>query len=285
MIIIKIQCWKCAGGYVWSLCLAKGYPLEWNSLQKWLQSRTEGDIDLRSILLDLQMKLEHHPLRLKLNFNQLELKTEEKRVGRKRSSSSPEGSAVIERIEIATVKKRVHWPYIKIDKTPRFAYDVEQDLITAVGLQKKYSRILLNGGVFEADSDSDVDATVERVTLTEVAGNAKQPKENKWEGDLTVLSKCFDYRASQDVIDCFVSSKHLSSSTVTLLTDVQKIMANLSWKPASKELNFPSIQECLLSSKYLTIFHVYWTFIQLIEIHSQHYYLVNVIDVWLVKGL
>ena len=255
MTLIKIWFWRCVGGYVWSLCLAKGYPLEWDALQKWLQDRSEGDVDLRSILLDLQMRLEHHPLRLKLNFNQLELKTEEKRTGKKRSSSSPKRSAVIERIEIATTKKRGDWPYIRIEKTPRFAYDAEQDLITAVGLRKKYSRILLNDSLLEADSDSDASVPVEHVTQTEAPEKTEQLKESKWKGDLTGLSQCFEYRANQDVIDCFVSSKPLSPTSVTLLTDIEELMADLCWKRASKELNFSSIQEHL-SSKYFPLFKI-----------------------------
>ena len=209
------------------------------------------------------MKLEHHPLRLKLNFSQLELKTDEKRTGRKRSSGSPKRPAVIERIEIATLKKRLDWPYIKIKKTPRFAYDAEQDLITAVGLQKKYSRILLNDGLFEADSDSDAATTaaapVKHVTLKEVVSSAEQPKPDRWKGDLTALSQCFDYRANQDVIDCFVSSKPLSSNSVTLLTDASVIIADLSWRTASKELNFSSVEESLLSAKYFPPLKIFYS--------------------------
>jgi len=229
-------------GYVWCLCLSKGYPLDWNTLHSWLQSRAETDLDLRSILLDLQMQLDHHPLRSKLDFDQLQLKAEETtsaQVATKKKrplKTLPKNH--IERIKIATRKTQKDWPYVKIEKPLRFVYDTEQDLISPVGGPKTFSRILLNDDLYESDSGEEAAAPEHPVTHVTLSALPPAAKQVEWKGDLTALGQSFDYRASGDVFDAFVSSSQLSWASVSLFREVQQMMTDHSSKLAGQQLDF-----------------------------------------------
>lgn len=220
------------GGYLWCLCLTEGYPIEWKSLEKWVRSRTVINLDLRPLLLELQFLLQSHPLRLKLNFSQLQLKNDEEstncQTGWKPSNDSSDKFPV-HIIELPVTKGFQEWPYASPPKSLRFTYDVDHDTIAVVEKKgkKRFSRILSN------DSPDEPDDVLEgSIAVDEVPSSRKERRC----GDLIHLAHCLDLRASNELFSSCLVSDRLSWSGVNLMLDIQQFMADRCNKLLEKDL-------------------------------------------------
>lgn len=219
------------GGFLWSVCLTEGYPLEWEALTKWVEANREGpDLDLRACLNDLQFLLEHHPLRLKLNFSQLQLKnkegpvtvTESGEVGSSSHRPSGLGDVPVHPIKLPqSSAAHSECPYSFGSKPSRFSYDPKEGLII-LGGERKYSRIVSNTGLFDTEE-----------TPTE---ELPPPPKEKWRGDLTPLVQSLHFQASQDHFRSVRSSSDLSWTDATLLQDMEELLLDGSMKLLEKEM-------------------------------------------------
>ena len=179
-------------------------------------------------------------MRVKLSFTQLQLKAEDSGGGKRLlgALSAADQAAPIERIKcFETTKKDLDWSYGRVDSN-RFAYDADQSAIHVVASRKKrFSRILLDDSLVDSDSNE------ENVQVT-----APSRQEVRWKGDLTPLSRCFEYRAVADVLRSFVSSSQVSWNDASLLNDVEEMIVKHSSKLVSREIDFSS-QESLPQSR------------------------------------
>jgi len=224
---------KSIGGYFWSLCLAEGYPLNWNSLEGWLKGSSGVELDLRSRLLDLQFLLEHHAQRLTLNFNQLQLKNEDEaptQRGRLESNVDVADTASLQLIDLPLNHTSDEWPcYKPTHKVKRYTYDPEQDIITdADSIKKRFSRIIQDDDLFESDDQMEVVGE---------AFNHPQPTAERWSGDLSPLVDCLHLRASQELLKFGLSRSDLSWNDAHFIQDVKQFLAHRNVKTMEKEFN------------------------------------------------
>ncbi|XP_046437052.1 uncharacterized protein LOC124188452 [Daphnia pulex] len=222
-----------ACGYLWSVCLAEGYPLEWKAMADWVGSRGELDLDLRSLLLNLQFLLQSHPLRLKLNFNQLQLKNDEEdsnngsRIWKPSSNSSD--SSPIQLIELPIFGKLCEWPYASAPRSSRFTYDADSDsvLIVKRKTKKRFSRILSN------DSLVDPDSAEETIQVDETSSSKKEGAN----GDLTRLARCLEFRSGKELFSSCLARDDLSWNDESLLYEIQQFMSDRCSQLMEKDLS------------------------------------------------
>ena len=222
---------------MWSVCLAEGYPLEWKALANWVASRGVLDLDLRSLLLNLQFLLQSHPLRCKLNFNQLQLKNDEEgssgssngNRGWKPSSNSSESSP-IQLIELPIVEKLCEWPYASAPRSSRFIYDADSDSVLIVESKKKkrFSRILSN------DSLVDPDSVEETMEVDEKSLLKKEPGMN---GDLTNLARCLDFRSGKELFSSCLVRDDLSWNDASSLREIHQFLTDRCSRLMEKDLS------------------------------------------------
>lgn len=217
---------------MWSVCLAEGYPLEWKALENWVGSRGVMNLDLRSLLLKLQFLLQSHPLRLKLNFSQLQLKNDEEGAssngGRSWGSSSDSSDTIpVQLIELPLVETLSEWPYASAPRSLRFAYDTDSDaiLMTDSKKKKRFSRILSNDSLVEPDA---VEETIE--VDEEPLSKAKDGN------DLTHLARCMDLRAGKELFSSCLVRDDLSWNDACLLHEIQQLMTDRCSQLMEKDL-------------------------------------------------
>lgn len=235
------------GGYLWSVSLAEGYPLGWKALADWVGGRLNGlDLDLRSLLHDLQFQLEHHPLRLRLNFSQLQLKNEDESPNIGRRSATPveanDAAATIHHIDLPTPVRHHDWPFTVEIKPPSFVYDSNEAAVVLSGTRKKFSRILSN----DQFTDTDSKESVENVSA----------KSEKWRGDLAPLALSLESRACQDLLHSFRSSQDLSWNESSLLCDIEEFLSDRGSRLMEKEIGEArreTIQEQISRTTYNTL--------------------------------
>ena len=222
-----------AGGYLWSLCLSEGYPLEWKSLENWLASQTVIDLDLHSLVLQLQFILNSHPLRLKLNFSQLQLKNEEEGNANCGASWKPSressNNIPVQLIQLPLIEKRDReWPYASAPTSSRFTYDADYDAIIFVDSKDKarFSRILPNDSFVEPD-----------IVEGSIAGDKKLLTKNEtWRGDLTHLTRCLDFRSGKELFSSCLESDTLSWNDASLMHDIHQLITDRCIKLMEKDL-------------------------------------------------
>lgn len=221
-----------ACGYLWSVCLAEGYPVEWKALENWVGSRGVMNLDLRSLLLKLQFLLQSHPLRLKLNFSQLQLKNDEEGAssngGRSWGSSSDSSDTIpVQLIELPLVETLSEWPYASAPRSLRFTYDTDSDaiLMTDSKKKKRFSRILSNDSLVEPDA---VEETIE--VDEEPLSKAKDGN------DLTHLARCMDLRAGKELFSSCLVRDDLSWNDACLLHEIQQLMTDRCSQLMEKDL-------------------------------------------------
>lgn len=206
------------GGYLWSLAFAKGYPLEWESLERWVADQSGVDIDLRSLILELQFLLQHHPLALKLNFTQLQLKGEEESpssedvklpcCGTKQfiAKSVPQTGDVVF-IGLPTSETLDELPMPVVEKALKFEYDANEDTVI-IGKKGKYLRIV------DPEEQSDENDEEQKQTGSHETA--------KWAGDLWPLTRLLDLRASKDLLSEMQRSDDLSWNETRLLCEMEE---------------------------------------------------------------
>lgn len=240
-----------SGGYLWSVCLAEGYPLEWKALENWVGSRGVMNLDLRSLLLQLQLLLQSHPLRLKLHFSQLLLKNDEDDISTNgvrlwKSSSISSNAGPVHFIELPFMEKACEWPYASAPRSLRFTYDTDSDaILLAEGKPKKrFSRILSNDSI-------EQDAVKETIEDEEPLS-----KKDGCSGDLTRLSRCMDFRASKEMFSSCLVRDDLSWNDASLLREIQQFMTDRCSQLMEKELadmTRTSVTTSLSDLRYLII--------------------------------
>jgi hypothetical protein len=239
------------GGYLWSVCLAEGYPLEWKALADWVGSRGELDLDLRSLLLNLQFLLQSHPLRLKLNFNQLQLKNDEEdsnngsRIWKPSSNSSD--SSPIQLIELPIFGKLCEWPYASAPRSSRFTYDADSDsvLIVKRKTKKRFSRILSNDSLVDPDSAEE--------TIQVIKNETSSSKKEGANGDLTRLARCLEFRSGKELFSSCLARDDLSWNDESLLYEIQQFMSDRCSQLMEKDLSHmtqTSPQDFLVELQY-----------------------------------
>lgn len=199
------------------------------------------EFDMRGLLHDLQLMLEHHPLRLKLDFTQLQLKNEEASGNtdglKKRSSFDGRISpSTIQLIKLPHPKGVEEWPYAVELQPPRYVYDSTEGAIVLSGKHRKtFSRILANDGIFETESDSNQGMAEEEELKT-------KPTKEKWEGDLTPLARCMEARSYQDLFMSCHLREDLSWNDSSILENMADILSERSSSLMEIELNQGSIE-------------------------------------------
>jgi len=209
------------------------------------------ELDIRGLLHDLQLLLEHHPLRLKLDFTQLQLKNEEASGNtdgiKKRSSLEGRNSpSAIQLIKLPHPKRVEEWPYAVELQPSRYVYDSTEGAIVLSGKHRKtFSRILANDGIFETESDSNQGMAEEEEIKTKLT-------KEKWKGDLTSLARCMEARSYQDLFMSYHSREDISWNDASMLENMADILSEGSTSLIEKELNQASletIQERILRLK------------------------------------
>ncbi len=192
------------------------------------------DLDLRSLVLQLQFLLHSHPLRLQLNFSQLQLKNEEENpsCGSSGSSWKPSSNSdtiPVQLIELPLIGRHREWPYTSAPRSSRFTYHADYDAITFAENKGKgrFSRILPNDGL--VDDSGLVDGSI---------ANDKKPltKNERWRGDLTHLVRCLDLRASKELFSSCLASDSLSWNDASLLQDIHQLVTDRCIKLMEKDL-------------------------------------------------
>lgn len=224
------------------MCLAEGYPLEWKALENWVKRRALIDVDLRSLLLQLQFLLQSHPMRLKLNFGQLQLKNEDESPTCEpgwRPSSDSSDSTPVQLIELPVVNGNREWPYNPPPRSLRFRYDVDCDSITVV--DKKKSRLFR---MLTSDGPAEPNSTSGSIGVDEPPLTAKE----KWRGDLTPLARCLDLRSGKELFSSWLAREDLSCSDANLMHDIQQLMTERCSKLMENDLagmDQTSPEDCL----------------------------------------
>lgn len=228
------------GGYLWSLSLAKGYPLKWESLQCWVADRTKMDVDLRSLILQLQFLLQHHPLGLKLNFTQLQLKGEEEslpaqeaKLPNAETSNSVTGPVVPPRagagqlvlIDLPASESFEELPLPNFTKLKKFIYNSTEDIVE-LAKPARYHRIL------DPDSQSESDQNEN----TEEGKQSTPGETPKWQGDLWPLVQLLELKASKDLLSSMQDSEELSWNEKSILGEMEEFSAKKCCKLLEKEV-------------------------------------------------
>ena len=199
---------------LWIWCLVEGYPLDWNTLQDFVTSPARPSaryFDLRYLLHDLQFRLHHHPMRVELNFNQLELKKDEAGIkpagGLRSKQHSGAATLFIDLKSSSQLNATVEWPRPRLPRSARFIHSEDGGVVPADS-KKKFHRIRTADSEDETSVDSSQAAAVQH----------KAPIDN--------LSRCLDLRADFDLLSAFrVSSRELSLTAVELFCDMEQFFA------------------------------------------------------------
>lgn len=211
--------------------MVEGYPLDWISLENWLKRSKGTELDLRSILLELQFLLENHVQRLELSFTQLQLKNEDETPthrGRIESNGFTTETNSLQLIDLPLEQASSEWPYyIPTQKHKRYTYDPETDTISdTVGKKKRFSRIIQDDNIFESDSNEQIDGAEESI----------QSKAGRWVGDLNPLADCFNLQATQDLLQGGLYRTDLSWNDARFIQDVEQFITHRNTKLIESEL-------------------------------------------------
>lgn len=203
------------------MCLAEGYPLEWKTLEQWVKNRDALNLDLRSLVLQLQLLLQSHPLRLKLNFSQLQLKNDEGNpnfVKNWKVSHDCLDTNPVQLIKLPVIGELKVRPSASPLKFSRFAYDADRDMIIVSEdrNKKRFSRIVPN------NSSDESDLPEESITID----GLQHTQSEKWRGDLVHLAHCLDLRAGKDLLTSCSTNNHLSWNGASLMFDVQEFITS-----------------------------------------------------------
>lgn len=200
--------------------------------------------DLRSLLLELQFLLQSHPLRLKLNFSQLQLKNVEESPNCERSWNVPNGGSdatQVRLIELPNVKGFHDWSYSSAPKSLRFTYDADHDAIAIVEAKdkKRFSRILSNGS-----SDKESDTEQQSIPMDKEAAFKNKSRS----GELAHLALCLDLRAGKEIFSSCMANERLSWNEASLLQDIEQVMTDgclkLMEKNSTSEATSGSLESC-----------------------------------------
>lgn len=199
--------------------------------------------DLRSLLLELQFLLQSHPLRLKLNFSQLQLKNDDESPNCERSWNVPNSGSdatPVQLIELPNVMGFHEWPYAPAPKPLRFTYDVDHDSIAVVEPKgiKRFTRILSNNS-----PDEEPLKPVDEEALI-----SKKSAE-----DLKHLADCLDLRAGIEIFSSCLASERLSWNEASLMQDIERVMTDGCLKLMEKDLSkvTPASLECSTAQRRL----------------------------------
>jgi hypothetical protein len=198
------------GGLLWTFSVVEGYPIDWDVLESFVTSRrTAVDyIDLRCLLMELQCRLFHHPLRMNLKFDNLQLKNdvmsnENEKVPSTVSKNS-KTSNYVRFIDLPLQSYPGEWPFLEIPKRPRFIQSKE--------------------GLVQNTNEDDGNA----VTSDLVPTSSR---------DLDCLSNCLEFRAQYDLFKSFRASSDVSFSETTIMEDVEELIVNHATRCWTSALN------------------------------------------------
>ena len=187
------------GGLLWTFSVVEGYPIDWDVLESFVTSRrTAVDyFDLRCLLMELQFRLYHHPLRMNLKFDNLQLKNEvmsnETEKIPSTVSKNSKTSNYVRFIDLPLQSYPGEWPFSEIRKRPRF-------------IQSK-------DGIVQNTKEDDGDA----VTSDLVPTSSR---------DLDCLSNGLEFRVKYDLFKSFRASSEMSPSEASIMEEVEELMVN-----------------------------------------------------------